>query len=94
MQHAPMRRDYDGFPGYPIHPIETQIQAVELVSGKPVVAVTLNHEGIAPDDIAAACEQLSRRVDLPVVDVLTAGAEPLVEALRPYLRDGGGGVDA
>jgi len=28
LQHAPARRDYDGFPGYPIQPLERQIQAV------------------------------------------------------------------
>ena len=94
MQHAPMRRDYDGFPGYPIHPIEKQIQAAELVSGKPVVAITLNHEGIPPAEIPAACAALSRQVGLPVVDVLTAGAEPLVEALAPHLGAGGGRSDA
>ncbi len=38
LQHAPARKEYDGFPGYPLHPIETQIQAIELLSGRPVVA--------------------------------------------------------
>ena len=42
LQHAPARKEYDGFPGYPIQPLGKQIQAIELLSGKPVVAVTVN----------------------------------------------------
>ena len=35
LQHAPARKEYDGFPGYPIRPLPQQIQAVELISGRP-----------------------------------------------------------
>ena len=28
LQHAPARAEYDGFPGHPLHPLTTQIQAV------------------------------------------------------------------
>ncbi len=90
MQHAPMRRDYDGFPGYPIHPIEQQIQAVELLSGRPVVAVTLNHEAIEPRQVPEVCAELGGRLGLPVVDVLLQGAEPLVAALAERLPATGG----
>jgi uncharacterized NAD-dependent epimerase/dehydratase family protein len=62
LQHAPGRRDYDGFPGYPIQPLEKQIQAIELLSEKPVVAVTLNHEGLAPEDIPGCCR---RKIEPP-----------------------------
>ena len=39
MQHPPARREYDGFPGWPLHPLDVQIRAVELIGGKPVVTV-------------------------------------------------------
>ena len=86
LQHAPARLEYDGFPGYPIHPIERQIEAIELISGKPVVAVTLNHEGLERGEVPAACARLAERVGLPVVDVLLEGANGLVDVLRPRLR--------
>ena len=86
MQHAPARAEYDGFPGWPMHPLEVQIRAVELISGKPVVAVTVNHEGLSPDEVPAACEAITRETGLPAVDVLLDGADPLVEVLRPHLR--------
>jgi uncharacterized NAD-dependent epimerase/dehydratase family protein len=85
LQHAPARREYDGFPGYPIHPLARQIQAVELVSGRPVVAVTVNHEGLGPEEVAAACRAIRRRTGLPACDPLREGCGPVVEALRPFL---------
>ena len=51
MQHAPLRTNYDGLPGTKIHSLETQIKVTELLSEKPVIAVTLNHEGMEPNDI-------------------------------------------
>ena len=38
LQHAPARTEYDGFPGHPLHPLGLQIQALELISGRPVLA--------------------------------------------------------
>jgi len=86
LQHAPTRKEYDGFPGYPIHPIEKQIEALEVVSDKPVVAITVNHENLPLDEIPAACRRLTEATGLPAVDVLTQGAGPLVDALEPYLQ--------
>ena len=34
MQHAPKRVEYDGFPGYKLHSLKEQINAVEVISGK------------------------------------------------------------
>jgi uncharacterized NAD-dependent epimerase/dehydratase family protein len=81
LQHAPARQDYDGFPGYPIQPLAKQIQAVELLSGKPVVAVTINHEGIKPDEITDVCRSIHRETGLPTFDVLTQGAQGLADVV-------------
>lgn len=85
LQHAPARRDYDGFPGYPIHPLPRQIQAIEVISDKPVVAITVNHENIPPDRIADACAGVERETGLHAIDPLHGGAEKLVTILRPYI---------
>lgn len=82
LQHAPRRREYDGFPGYPIHPLEIQIEALELISGRPVVAITVNHEGLSPDEVPGVCEEIAGATGIPAVDPLLAGVEPLVEALE------------
>ena len=86
LQHAPMRKEYDGFPGYPLHPLGQQIEAVEMLSGKPVVAITINHEDIPPGKIPTICEAIQQVTGLPTVDVLYSGPEELVKALKPYLE--------
>ncbi|MFH1680365.1 MAG: DUF1611 domain-containing protein [Candidatus Eisenbacteria bacterium] len=77
LQDAPARKSYDGFPAYPMHPLGKQIQAVELVSGKPVVAIAINHEGLAREEIPFVCDAVSRATGLPAFDVLLDGAGPL-----------------
>jgi uncharacterized NAD-dependent epimerase/dehydratase family protein len=86
LQHAPARKDYDGFPGYPIHPLAKQIQAIQLLSGKPVVAITINHEGIPSEDIPAVSAAIEKETGLPTVDVLVSGAGGLAETLLPLIR--------
>jgi uncharacterized NAD-dependent epimerase/dehydratase family protein len=85
LQHAPSRNEYDGFPGYAMHPIEMQIQVMELLSGKPVVAITLNHEGLSDDEIPAWCERLHSTTGRPVFDVLRDGPDGLVSLVKARL---------
>jgi uncharacterized NAD-dependent epimerase/dehydratase family protein len=81
LQHAPARKEYDGFPGYRLHSLETQIEAIELVSGRPVVAVTINHERLSGDEIPTVCRDIERSIRLPVRDVLRDGASDLVDVI-------------
>jgi uncharacterized NAD-dependent epimerase/dehydratase family protein len=85
LQHAPSRRSYDGFPDFPLHPLQRQIAAIEMISHKPVVANTINHEGLAPDQIAPACRLISADTSLPTFDVLVEGAEGLAAVLARRL---------
>ncbi|HID31704.1 MAG TPA: DUF1611 domain-containing protein, partial [Desulfobacterales bacterium] len=77
LQHAPARLDYDGFPGYPIQPLEKQIEAITLLSGKPVVAVTINHESLEEHNVPSLCQKIEHTTGLPTVDVLIDGPERL-----------------
>lgn len=86
LQHAPAREHYDGFPGHAMHPLERQIQAVELLSGKPVVAVTINHEQMTPEQARQVCSRIQKATGLPTVDVLLDGPSALVKTLQPFLR--------
>jgi uncharacterized NAD-dependent epimerase/dehydratase family protein len=81
LQHAPARLEYDGFPGYPLHPLAQQIQAIELLSAKPVIAVTVNHEGLSPEQALAACARIRAETGLPTVDVLLQGADEVARAV-------------
>ena len=78
LQHAPARKVYDGFPGYVLHPLDVQINAIEVVSSARVAAVTVNHENIADREIDDVCRQMSADTGLPVSDVLRSGADHLI----------------
>ena len=91
LQHAPARHDYDGFPGYPIQPLARQIQAIEMISGVPVAAVTINHENLSREQVPLICDAIRMTVGLPAFDVLRDGAGGLVAVLEPLM---GGRVSA
>ncbi len=86
MQHPPARKEYDGFPGYKLHDLKTQIEAVELLGEKPVVAIAINHEDIPEKEIPGIVKKVGKSVKLPACDPLTQGADALVDALRPHLH--------
>ncbi len=86
LQHAPARREYDGFPGYPIQPLAQQIEAIELLSGKPVVAVTINHENLLLEEISPVCKAVEQVVGLPAFDALRDGPEELIAHMTPFIN--------
>ena len=86
LQHAPKRIEYDGFPGYKLHSLREQINAIETISGKKVIAITVNHESMSKDEILPACEAITKETGLPAFDVLEYGAEGLTELLKTYLK--------
>jgi uncharacterized NAD-dependent epimerase/dehydratase family protein len=86
LQHAPGRRDYDGFPGYPIHPLEKQIKAIELLSERRVVAITLNREALTENEVQRVSQEMTGATGLPVCDVLVEGAKPLTAVLMDFLK--------
>lgn len=86
VQHAPKRVEYDGFPGYALHPINEQINAIEIISGRKVIAITVNHEEMTKEEIMPACVQITEETGLPAYDVLEHGANDLVELLKSYLK--------
>jgi uncharacterized NAD-dependent epimerase/dehydratase family protein len=86
LQHAPTRLEYDGFPGYRLHSLPEQINAIETISGKKVIAVTVNHENLDPADIESACQKITEETGLPAFDVLAHGADGLVNLLKNHLR--------
>jgi uncharacterized NAD-dependent epimerase/dehydratase family protein len=86
VQHAPKRVEYDGFPGYPLHPIKEQINAIEMISGKKVIAITVNHEEMTKEEILPACAKITEETGLPAFDVLEYGAEELVTLIKSLMK--------
>ena len=51
------------------------------MSGRPVAAVTVNHEDLTEEQAAAACRAIRAETGLPAHDVLLEGGAPLVADL-------------
>jgi uncharacterized NAD-dependent epimerase/dehydratase family protein len=86
VQHAPTRKDYDGFPGYPIHPLERQIQALEVVSDRKVAAITVNTERLQPSEVDAVTAEIERETGLVTVAPLFHGVGRVVDRLDEMRR--------
>lgn len=85
LQHAPARVEYDGFPGYPIQPLSQQIQAIELISGKPVVMITINHENLNDQQAQEVCKKIEQETGLPVIDPLKTQPIEIANILKKYI---------
>lgn len=86
LQHAPKRVEYDGFPGYRLHTLNEQINAIETISGKKVIAVTVNHEDMTAEEILPACQKITEETGLPAFDVLAHGPDAMVKLLMTYTK--------
>jgi uncharacterized NAD-dependent epimerase/dehydratase family protein len=82
LQHAPRRRFYDGFPGFELAGVERERTIIELLSQRPVVAITINHEDMEPEEIAATVGDYERRYGIAVADPLVHGVDKIVDALE------------
>ena len=73
LQHAPGRKVYDGFPAYSIHPLDYQIQALEVVSQKPIAAITLNHDGLTEEQLIQYLTEIELETGILTSDILREG---------------------
>ena len=89
LQHAPKRQVYDGFEQYPLASLDREIQVLELLANKPVVALTLNHERMSEQEIEQTIAEYEAQYARPTADVLKHGCAKLVERIRQMLRERG-----
>ncbi len=90
VQHPPKRINHCDYPDIPMPTLAGEIGLIEMFSGSKVVAITLNHEDMSDDEMAAAVLEYEFLYELPVTDVLTSGCGKLVEKLFevfPVLRE-------
>ena len=90
VQHPPKRINHCDYPDIPMPTLAGEIGLIEMFSGSKVVAITLNHEDMSDDEMAAAVLEYECLYELPVTDVLTSGCGKLVEKLFevfPVLRE-------
>ena len=75
---------YDGFPDYPLHPLTEQIDLIERISGRPVVAVTINHENLKPSEVPLVCRTTAQITGRPTYDLLLESPNRLVAQLLNF----------
>lgn len=86
LQHAPARKVYDGFDNYPMGTLDREIQILELLAQKPVIALTINHEQMTDAEIAATIEEWEGKYNRPATDVLKEGCGKLVDVIGRNLK--------
>jgi uncharacterized NAD-dependent epimerase/dehydratase family protein len=69
-----------------MHSLAEQINAIQVISGKEVIAITVNHEGMEKDEILDVCKAITLETKLPAFDVLEYGAEDLIALLMPKIK--------
>ena len=81
LQHPPKRVHRCDFPKIPMPGLESEIELLEVFSGSPVMAITLNHENMSDDEVEKTILAYEEEFDLPTTDVLKYGCDKLIERL-------------
>jgi uncharacterized NAD-dependent epimerase/dehydratase family protein len=77
LQHAPGRRFLEGFPDTPVAHPTRHAEVIRLVSGAPVIALTMSREGLPPGRLKPAADLLHRETGFPVLDPLADRGDSL-----------------
>ncbi len=81
LQHPPMRAHRCDFPKIPMPTVESEIELIEVFSRSPVIALTINHEGMTDYEVEKTIYDYEQRFELPTTDVLKQGCAKLIEKL-------------
>jgi len=81
LQHPPTRTSRCDYPDIPMPTLVSEIELNEIVSGAEVIAITLNHEGMADDDVDRTVVKYEDQYGLPTADVLKHGCDKIVHRL-------------
>ena len=88
LQHVPGREFFIDLKeaGCRLPAVESEIELIESY-GVPVLAVTLNGEGMEPEELQGYQRKLEEAIQRPVVRPLQEGVGRLVPLLRAHLRE-------
>lgn len=67
-------------------PLKDHIHAVELLSGAPVAAIALNHEGLSQEELQVALKLVKANTGIPAFDVLHQGAGGMLKAIDTLIQ--------
>ena len=79
VQHAPGRKVLGDFPMVAMPTVTSEIALIEAFADTQVIGVTVNHENLSADQLAAAIDEIELDTGLPATDPLTRPIGELVE---------------
>lgn len=79
VQHAPGRTVLGDFPMVAMPTVTSEIALIEAFADTRVIGVTVNHENLSADQLAAAIDEIELDTGLPATDPLTRPLSELVE---------------
>lgn len=82
LQHAPKREYFDGFTDQRIPELERYIRILELLSGKKVIAISLNRENMTDEEVNDEIERLQARHGIPVFDPLNVSGNAILQIME------------
>jgi len=62
------------------------MKAIEVVSGKPIIAITINHENMTKKEVDKVCNEYTKLYYISTYDVLMNGAEKLVRTILKFKK--------
>lgn len=88
LQHAPGRSYFRGTEalGWSIPALESELALIRHYGATPL-AVTLNAEGLSPDEVKSVQQDFERTLELPVLLPLEEGLERLLPLVRAFLAN-------
>jgi uncharacterized NAD-dependent epimerase/dehydratase family protein len=66
--------------------LDREIQLLELLAGKPVLALTLNHERMTREEVEATVLNYEAHYQRPTTDILWHGCDKLVAPIQALLQ--------
>lgn len=88
LQHAPKRRHLEDFPELPVPPLERYIRLVEIMTDRKPVAVTVNTEGMSPEEVESYIEEVERRYGIVACAPVLHGVSKIVDLLIGEIKVG------
>jgi len=88
LQHAPGRKTRNfrrEVVAWPMPTVEKEIEMLETFSGSKVIAITINHENLTPEDVQRFVREYESKYGLPTCDPLLDGCDKLVNKIKAML---------
>lgn len=88
LQHAPGRKHLDGFPEYPMPSLDRYVRLIELLSGRRVYAITINHENLSRGDVEKYVKLYENKYGVTACAPVIHGVRKIAERIAEDYKRG------